>query len=574
MGRERSRGKSPGARKSGAADVVFTETNGFEETQVLRTTGSGDTSSGDNAGARSPAPPSSSGVPWLQSAASVFLPIGYPRSVTEDYLEYQLWDSAQALCSYLRGTLTTHAVLLGLGVGSADADAAAAAASWIVKDGISLVSNLAFAWWGARRFDSDVKSWRLFADAINDVGLTLQMAVPYCSKDQVLPLLVLSGCCFGACGVAAGATKASLTGHFAREGNMGDVQAKEGTQETAVNLLGMVLGYYLVKVISGSGAGGQHLAWVAFWALMCLHIVCNLRAMRCLRLRTLNRERFRAVMEGWKAVVREGDFDPIGEGTARSKREEENGGNERERKAGRDLMSIKTAAEKERIVLPLFTSFLFTPRIRLGCRLSDVVRALSALDGIHCSFASFAVEHHPLRIRGVGKAGKASSSALLAVLRFVHDTLSLGEQEGLSFFGLERSVSAPAGLHLLAPSVETTTMTRRQGPIFVALRRDKEGAGTGDSGTPPSSMGAAQLCAFAHADILAKSIDSRRERKRNKAPLSVKETFEELLLSFVRMRHELPALLSRLRKEGWDLRRARLGAGAWRFSAQKAKKEE
>ena len=186
-----------------------------------------------------------------------------------------------------------------------------------------------------------------------------------------------------------------------------------------VNLLGMMLGYYLVQAISGSGASGQYLAWVAFWALMCLHIVCNLRAMRCLRLRTLNRERFRAVMEGWKATVQEED--PVGEGAARRIREEENG-NKRKISAGsRDLMSIKAAAEKERIVLPLFTSFLFTPRIRLGCRLSDVVRALSALDGNHCSFASFAVEHRPLRIRGVGKPGKASSSALLAVLRFVRD---------------------------------------------------------------------------------------------------------------------------------------------------------
>ena len=28
----------------------------------------------------------------------VFLPVGFPKSVSEDYVTYQVWDSAQALC--------------------------------------------------------------------------------------------------------------------------------------------------------------------------------------------------------------------------------------------------------------------------------------------------------------------------------------------------------------------------------------------------------------------------------------------------------------------------------------------
>lgn len=36
----------------------------------------------------------------------------------EEYLAYQGWDTVQALCSYLRGILTTKAILEGSGVGS------------------------------------------------------------------------------------------------------------------------------------------------------------------------------------------------------------------------------------------------------------------------------------------------------------------------------------------------------------------------------------------------------------------------------------------------------------------------
>lgn len=34
----------------------------------------------------------------------VFLPQGFPDSVTEDYVEYQIWDTLQAFCSSLTGT--------------------------------------------------------------------------------------------------------------------------------------------------------------------------------------------------------------------------------------------------------------------------------------------------------------------------------------------------------------------------------------------------------------------------------------------------------------------------------------
>lgn len=34
---------------------------------------------------------------------SLFLPQGYPDSVSEDYIHYQFWDTIQAFCSTING---------------------------------------------------------------------------------------------------------------------------------------------------------------------------------------------------------------------------------------------------------------------------------------------------------------------------------------------------------------------------------------------------------------------------------------------------------------------------------------
>lgn len=64
---------------------------------------------------------------------SAFLPEGYPQSVSDDYLEYQFWDSIQALCSSVTGLLSTRAILQGVGVGEATATPTAAVFQVLLK---------------------------------------------------------------------------------------------------------------------------------------------------------------------------------------------------------------------------------------------------------------------------------------------------------------------------------------------------------------------------------------------------------------------------------------------------------
>jgi hypothetical protein len=136
---------------------------------------------------------------------SIFLPVGYPSSVPNEYLEFQKWNLLQDFCSYLRGIMSTQAILVGMGVGRSDVTAVAATIQWVLRDGASLLGGLVFTSLSSYNFGQDVKAWRLFADLANDLGITLDMLAPLCGKSFLLVLCAAS-VCKSLCGVAAGAT--------------------------------------------------------------------------------------------------------------------------------------------------------------------------------------------------------------------------------------------------------------------------------------------------------------------------------------------------------------------------------
>ena len=133
--------------------------------------------------------------------ADAFLPVGYPGSVQPEYLRFQAYDTVQAACSYLRNILTTSAILRGAGVGEGAASPMAAAVAWVLRDGFGLTGSLLFSWGVGAGFDANVKEWRLFADVINDVGLTLDMLAPLTgSPSAFAATAALGALCKSICG--------------------------------------------------------------------------------------------------------------------------------------------------------------------------------------------------------------------------------------------------------------------------------------------------------------------------------------------------------------------------------------
>jgi hypothetical protein len=202
--------------------------------------------------------------------------------------------------------VSTSAILESAGVGNAQATALSAAMAWATRDGIGMVGGLCFSFFASDLFDSHVKEFRLFADIVNDIGLTLDMLAPYMTlyylddptkaQSYTLYILSLSTICKTMCGMAAGSTKGRITQHFSKHGNMADLTAKESTQETLVSLMGMMGGMLLAKFLNtleSNKAKQEFATWSIFLVLTLIHVWANYKGVVLLKLTSLNPERCR-----------------------------------------------------------------------------------------------------------------------------------------------------------------------------------------------------------------------------------------------------------------------------------------
>nr|KAF6439889.1 hypothetical protein HJG63_001706 [Rousettus aegyptiacus] len=93
--------------------------------------------------------------------------------------------------------------------------------------------------------------------------------------------------------VAGGATRAALTMHQARRNNMADVSAKDSSQETLVNLAGLLVSLLMLPLVSEC----HSFSLGCFFLLTALHIYANYRAVRALVIETLNEGRLWLVLK-------------------------------------------------------------------------------------------------------------------------------------------------------------------------------------------------------------------------------------------------------------------------------------
>ncbi|KAG2451206.1 hypothetical protein HYH02_003813 [Chlamydomonas schloesseri] len=199
----------------------------------------------------------------------------------------------------------------GAAEGAAEASTPLAAVfTFFLRDLAGMAGGVLFAYAEGSSFDACAKQWRLFADITNDLGMTVELASPLLPRALFLPCACFGSIARSVTGVAGGATRAALTQHFARRGNAADVSAKEQSQETATTIVGMVLGMAVTRLLAtdphdpaGTTIGGSSsssssravwavlAAWLVFGLLTALHVWANVRAMRCLVLRSLNQPR-------------------------------------------------------------------------------------------------------------------------------------------------------------------------------------------------------------------------------------------------------------------------------------------
>lgn len=128
--------------------------------------------------------------------------------------------------------------------------------------------------------------YRLLADVLNDIGFVLDCLSPVFPKPIRVVILSFSSVLRALCGVAAGSAKASLSAHFARWGNLGELNAKDSSQETVISLVGMLVGSLVVSWVTTPLA-----TWTTLILLLSIHLETNRRAVRAVSMRTFNRQR-------------------------------------------------------------------------------------------------------------------------------------------------------------------------------------------------------------------------------------------------------------------------------------------
>ncbi|KAF3491858.1 uncharacterized protein GIQ15_01375 [Arthroderma uncinatum] len=228
-------------------------------------------------------PPQPSSTSYITSLLNVFLPAGYPHSVTEDYLEtHSRHSQAQLQASYP----PEQSYKVRVGVGDATASPTAALLLNVLQESMGRIATILFAHRLGTSLEPECKMYRLAADILNDSAMVLDCLSPAFPKPVRVGFLSLSSVLRALCGVAAGSSKASLSAHFARWGNLGELNAKDSSQETIISLIGMLVGSVVVSYVSSPLA-----TWIALLFLLAIHLATNHAAVRAVNMTTLNRQR-------------------------------------------------------------------------------------------------------------------------------------------------------------------------------------------------------------------------------------------------------------------------------------------
>jgi len=235
---------------------------------------------------------------------STFLPAGYPEKTPSGYLPYIIYSFIQDFTTELRSILATQKILEGVGVGRAGATALSATLNFIVRDGCGMLPSLLFTASLSGRFKSDIKRWRLFADIINDVGITLEVAATLVPHQFFLLMICLGNMCKAMCGVAAYSSSGAINMHWAKGSDISDVQAKVNAQYTVSSVTGLFLAGFFAKTVSNLS---QLTLWLLYSSLTILHVYANVRCMRLIEFDYFNTERLRiAISQFFEHIDKQG----------------------------------------------------------------------------------------------------------------------------------------------------------------------------------------------------------------------------------------------------------------------------
>ncbi|KAF9877408.1 duf647 domain-containing protein [Colletotrichum karsti] len=223
--------------------------------------------------------------PW-RKVLDIFLPDGYPNSVTDDYAAYQIYDSFQAFAGTIAGMISSRAVWEGMGVGDSLASPTGAMMVQVIRESMGRFGTIAFAHLMGTSIEAECKAYRMASDVLCSIAFIIDCLSPMFPRHIRFMVLCFSSILFSASGVAGNASKSSLSGHFAQWNNLGELNAKDASQETAISLMGMITGTLVISCLTTPTA-----TWTTLFILIGIYLFLNWKGVRAVKSRSLNRQR-------------------------------------------------------------------------------------------------------------------------------------------------------------------------------------------------------------------------------------------------------------------------------------------
>ena len=254
---------------------------------------------------------------------AVFLPAGYPDTVSPDYAPFIRWHLGSLMFRNVLEVITAQSLLVALGMGSTPgALPLTAATKWVLKDGIGSLATLAAGSLGGQKCDEDPKRWWMVSNAFEDVARVIELVTP-AAPALFLPLAATATFVRTAALTGRGSlVNGSLMQHFARNENTADVRARLEVQGRWLALVALPVGIGIFRTVSQSFASDPEepardvaIAVALYGGVVCAHLVCIWNAAKVLRFETLNRARLvrqaRAFRDGGAAAI--ADYNAAGD---------------------------------------------------------------------------------------------------------------------------------------------------------------------------------------------------------------------------------------------------------------------
>lgn len=227
---------------------------------------------------------------FSQMLWEMFMPSG---ELTPDYYTYTAWRLAQRFVGASSSVFGTQALVLALGFKS-NSIGIAAATRWVLKDALGKFSRIFWASKHGRKFDFNAKKWRFRSAILFATGNGFEI-LTYIFPSFFLVLAAIANASKQMAMLTSSATRNAIYKSFSRKSdNIGDITAKGEAQIAVVDLLGMVVGILLARLVSGD----RYRMVASFTVMSALDIFCIHKEIRSVIFNSLNYERTALVLRG------------------------------------------------------------------------------------------------------------------------------------------------------------------------------------------------------------------------------------------------------------------------------------